>query len=375
MRNKSRPPKPEKDNSDKEKAEKPDKGKSAGDKDKPANDKEKAQLKKPEYEAQLKTLIDLFNAQPPPDKRKPVTRGKHSYYDLPPSYSTSKTFCDKLRAEKRCTNCGDCDQHFPRHTARNCPYVSRFPAWIPSDEFAPVLPLQTPRTLNGFPVEFREPAPYRGTVTKINRGISDAERGELHIFSGLLTPNPALALPALVRRSRPVASAAPAACESSPAIPASTDSVMLSPAPDRPCEVTNSPHLLERFRASNRLQSGSPPKSLTWLSLWFRWVLCLITMLLVWISFPLPHAPSFAVNDVARSVSRTLNSYPNAMKFSPAVDSVQAEIFLGFTNDGNAIRIGVDSYCEGTLISSSVVKSDMIILFCSCTYSAILDLS
>ena len=181
------------------------------------------------------------------------------------------------------------------------------------------------------------------------------------VLSVCLTAPSTVALHALVRQSPPIASAASAASESSPAIPASTDSVMLSPAPDRPCEVTNSPHLLERFRASNRLQSGSPPQSLTWLSMWFRWGLCLITMLLVWISFPLPHAPSFAVNDVARNVSRTLNAYPNAMKFSPAVDSVQAEIFLGFTNDGNAIRIGVDSYCEGTLISSSVVKSDMII--------------
>jgi len=49
------------------------------------------------------------------------------------------------------------------------------------------------------------------------------------------------------------------------------------------------------------------------------------------------------------------------MKFPSAVDSVQAEIFLGFTTTGNAVRIGVDSYCEGTLISSSVVSSDAII--------------
>jgi len=82
VRNKSRPPKPEKDNSDKEKAEKPDKEKSAGDKDKPASEKEKAPLKKHEYEAQLKTLTDLFSALSPPDKRKTVTHGKHSYYAL-----------------------------------------------------------------------------------------------------------------------------------------------------------------------------------------------------------------------------------------------------------------------------------------------------
>ena len=176
-----------------------------------------------------------------------------------------------------------------------------------------------------------------------------------------LTAPSTVALHALVRQSRPAASAAPAASESSPAIPASTDSVMLSPALDRLCEVTNSPHLIERLRASNRLQSGSTPQSLTWLSMWFRWVLCLITMMLVWITSSLLHAPSFTVNDVARNVSRTLSAYPNAMKFSPAVDSVQAEIFLGFTNAGNAVRIGVDSYCEGTLISSSVVSSDTII--------------
>jgi hypothetical protein len=296
VRNKSRPPKSEKDNSDKDKADKPDKEKSAGDKDKPASEKDKAPLKKHEYEAQLKTLTDLFSALSPPDKRKPVAHGKHSYYTLPIAYSNSKTFSDKLRADKRCTNCGDCDQHFPRHTARNCPYVSRFPAWIPSDEFAPVLPLQTPRTLNGFPVEFCEPAPYRGTVTRINRGVSNAERGELHIFAGLFTPNSehdahhteshasaclcvsevvdlptsapcivnvepvplvcltapsAVALHALVRQSRPIASAAPAVCESSSAIPVLTDSTMLSTAPVRPCEVTNSPHLTERLRASN----------------------------------------------------------------------------------------------------------------------------
>ncbi len=180
----------------------------------------------------------------------------------------------------------------------------------------------------------------------------------------LTDPSP-VALHALVRQSSasacPRASAAPATSESSPAIPASTDFVMLSPALDRLCEVTNSPHLLERLRASNSLKSGSTPKSLTWLSMCFRWVLCLISMLLVWITSSLPHAPLFTVSDVARNVSHTWNVYPTAMKFSPAIDSVQAEIFLGFTDAGKAVRIGVDSYCEGTLISSSVVSSDMTI--------------
>ncbi len=59
--------------------------------------------------------------------------------------------------------------------------------------------------------------------------------------------------------------------------------------------------------------------------------------------------------------ARCQGIYPTTVIPSPASDSIQVEIFLGLTQKESAVRIGVDSYCEGTLISSPIVGSHLII--------------
>ena len=92
------------------------------------NDKDKSLKGKPDYDVQLKSFMDLFKSQLNLDKRKTVTRGKHSYYELPNLYANNKQFSDKLKADKRCTNCGDCDPLYPFRLfpASSCTYNKDF---------------------------------------------------------------------------------------------------------------------------------------------------------------------------------------------------------------------------------------------------------
>jgi hypothetical protein len=167
----------------------------------------------PEMEAFRK----CFLAEKPLSARSTLTLNQKTYYVLPTDLpKPSKAFYKGLEASS-CTNCGNADPLFPRHKWHNCPFYTpphRFSLWPqhqspiksiadggvsslkPTDKpgsdpttivtcsnlLIPTEPAQSVGT-----VEFPEPPPYRGTVCRINRGISDLERGAIHTFPVLVS--------------------------------------------------------------------------------------------------------------------------------------------------------------------------------------------
>jgi len=166
---------------------------------------------------EMQAFRKCFVAEKPLAERPTLTLNQKTYYVLPPALpKPSKSFHKGLAASS-CTNCGNADALFPHHTWHKCPFYTpphRFSLWPqhhspiksiadggvsslpPTDQpgsdspnlltcsnlLIPKAPAQSVGT-----VEFPEPPPYRGTVCTINRGISDRERGEMHLFPVLIS--------------------------------------------------------------------------------------------------------------------------------------------------------------------------------------------
>ena len=155
----------------------------------------------------IQTIRQLLDAEPPLKQRQTVELHGSTYYVLPAAMpQLSKRLSQALQQVSRCSNCANGDKLFPLHTWKNCPFYTtphRVSLWpehhspIPSiaEGGMPPKSLQSysalcsstsptsgapPSKLSAF--HFSEPAPYRGTVTKINRGISDRDRGLEHVF-------------------------------------------------------------------------------------------------------------------------------------------------------------------------------------------------
>jgi len=177
-------------------------------------------------------LCDIFAKAPPLKDRQTVVQYGQTYYDFPlslPKFSVQ--FRQALDKQERCTNCANADVLFPPHIWKQCPFVTnpyrKKPGWadwhVPIKSIADggstsVAPDPSPsnqRLMRVFPVSvhsadipsskvyecncgecdteayesparaptiFAEPPPYRGITTRINPGISDADRGYTHIF-------------------------------------------------------------------------------------------------------------------------------------------------------------------------------------------------
>ena len=154
----------------------------------------------------IQAIRQLLDAEPPLKQRQTVELHGNTYYVLPAAMPRlSKSTIQALKKASRCTNCANGDKLFPLHTWNNCPFNTtphRVSLW--PEHHSPILSLaeggKPPKSLQAysahwsstspisgappspFPPQFTEPAPYRGTVTRINRGISDYERGEVHEF-------------------------------------------------------------------------------------------------------------------------------------------------------------------------------------------------
>ena len=92
-----------------------------------------------------------------------------------------------------------------------------------------------------------------------------------------------------------------------------------------------------------------------WEILWSGVLMCLLTIALAWIT----HMCYFLVASSGVSVPQRLLAHPAQVPSSATADTPTHEIFLGFDDQGNSLRIGIDSYCEGSLISSKVVGSNL----------------
>ena len=132
-----------------------------------AKDTEEKQITTEEYDATLKTLIDVYTNQPSLEKRTSVAQGPFMFLKHPPGAGVIRTLSKQLQKRHMCTTCGNCDPLFPSHTWRRCPYLNRNPNFILSaDDPPPISPLEAvvpsepkssqPKNLSALPVAFHD---------------------------------------------------------------------------------------------------------------------------------------------------------------------------------------------------------------------------
>ena len=94
----------------------------------------------------------------------------------------------------------------------------------------------------------------------------------------------------------------------------------------------------------------SPHLPSTWLTHWYRCGLTIITLLLAWLMYPCV-VPSSSSPEHVRPMMPHFNAHPAAI----TAKAHTHEIFLAFDEHDTPLRVGTDSYSEGSLISSAKI--------------------